>query len=109
MASFDNPSYFVDHLPILVVIDMAWGREDIEQYGKAKEARLGKFLSLEHGIPHHDVYRRVTDQIKPEEVGRCFMNLVRAVKKKCKREIIVIGGKTARGHFKGAEKPLSTS
>ncbi|MDR2658906.1 MAG: transposase family protein, partial [Spirochaetaceae bacterium] len=61
-------------ITILAVIATAQGREDIERYGKAKEARLRGFLKPEHGIPHHDVYRRVMSRIKPEETGQCFMN-----------------------------------
>jgi hypothetical protein len=84
---------------------MAQGCEDIERYGKAKEAWLRGFLSLEHGIPCHDVYRRVMGRIKPEEVERCFMNWVRTVKKDYGREIIAINWKTLQGRFKGGGKP----
>jgi predicted transposase YbfD/YdcC len=90
-------------LPCLAVIAVARGWKDIERYGKAKEARLRGFLSLEHGIPHHDVYRRVMGRIIPEEIERCFMNRVRAMKKDYEREIIAIDGKTVRGHFKGPD------
>jgi hypothetical protein len=93
-------------ITILAVIATAQGWEDIEQYGKAKQAWPGKFLSLEHGIPHHDGYRRVMGRIKPEEIERCFMNKVGAVRKEYEREIIATGGKTVRGHFKGGGKAL---
>ncbi|MDR0387104.1 MAG: transposase family protein, partial [Treponema sp.] len=53
------PLHEVIVITILAVIAMAQGWEDIERYGKAKEAWLKRFLSLEHGIPHHDVDRRV--------------------------------------------------
>jgi hypothetical protein len=45
-------------------------------------------------------------RIIPEEIERCFMNRVRAVKKDYEREIIAIDGKTVRGHFKGGGKAL---
>jgi hypothetical protein len=45
-------------------------------------------------------------RIKPEEIERCFMNWVRAVKKDYEREIIAIDGKTVKGHFKGGGKAL---
>jgi hypothetical protein len=61
------PLHEVIVITILAVIAMARDWEDIERYGKAKEAWLKKFLSLENGIPHHDVYRRVMSRIKPEE------------------------------------------
>ncbi|MDR0399748.1 MAG: ISAs1 family transposase, partial [Treponema sp.] len=100
------PLHEVIAITILAIIAMAQGWEDIERYGKAKRAWLGKFLSLEHRIPHHDVYRRVMGRIKPEEIEQCFMNWVRAVKKEYEREIIAIDGKTVRGHFKGGGKAL---
>jgi hypothetical protein len=99
------PLHEVIVITILAVIAMAQGWEDIERYGKAKQAWLRKFLSLEHGIPHHDVYRRVMSRIKPEEIECYFMNWVLVVKKEYEREIIATGGKTVRRHFKGGGKP----
>jgi hypothetical protein len=61
------PLYEVIVITILAVTATAQGWEDIERYGKAKLAWLGKFLSLEHGIPCHDVYRRVMGRIKPKK------------------------------------------
>jgi predicted transposase YbfD/YdcC len=87
-------------ITILATIAMAQGWEDIEGYAKAKEVWLRRFLKLEHGIPPHDVYRRVMIRIRPEEIEDCFMNWVRAIKKDYEREIIAIDGKTVRGYFK---------
>ncbi|MDR3356923.1 MAG: transposase family protein [Spirochaetaceae bacterium] len=87
----------------------ARGREDTGRYAKAKKARLGRFLKPGHGIPHHDVYRRVISRIAPEESGGCFMNWLRAIKREYGREAAdvksgAIDGKTVRGHFKGGGK-----
>jgi predicted transposase YbfD/YdcC len=90
-------------ITILATIAMAQGWEDIERYAKAKEAWLRRFLKLEHGIPPHDVYRRVMIRLRPEEVEHCFMNRVRAIRKDYEREIIAIDGKTVRGYFKAKE------
>ncbi|MDR0599894.1 MAG: ISAs1 family transposase [Treponema sp.] len=90
-------------ITILAVIALAQGWEDIERYAKAKKDWLGRFLRLEHGIPPHDVYRRVMSQLKPEEVERCFMEWVRAIRKGYEREVAAIDGKTVRGHFKPGE------
>jgi hypothetical protein len=62
------PLHEVIVITILAVIGMAEGWEDIERYGKAKKGWPGRFLKLEHGIPGHDVYRRVMYRIKPEEI-----------------------------------------
>jgi predicted transposase YbfD/YdcC len=90
-------------ITILAVICSAEGWEDIEEYGEAKEPWLRKFLPLEHGIPRHDVYRRVMSRLKPEQVESCFMDWVRAIKQDVNREIIAIDGKTVRGSFNTRE------
>jgi hypothetical protein len=82
------PLHEVIVITILAVITMARGREDIQRYGKAKKTRLSRFLKLEHGIPRHAVYRRVMRRIAPEEIERCFMNWIRAIKPEYGREII---------------------
>ena len=53
------PLYEVVVITILAVMSFAKGWEDIERYGKAKRWWLKKHLELKHGIPKHDVYRRV--------------------------------------------------
>lgn len=100
------PLHEVIVITILAVIAMAQGWEDIQGYAKAKENWLRRFLPLEHGIPHHDVYRRVMTRLDPSEIEACFMNWVRAIKREYKREIIAIDGKTVRGHFKSGGKAL---
>jgi hypothetical protein len=91
-------------ITLLAVMAFAEGWEDIEKYGKAKERWLKKFLPLEHGIPKHDVYRRVFTRLKPEAVSSCFMEWVRAIKRDLMREVAdyksgAIDGKTVRGSF----------
>jgi predicted transposase YbfD/YdcC len=90
-------------ITILATMSFAQGWEDIERYGKARKGWLTKFLKLEHGIPKHDVYRRVFCALKPAAVEACFIDWVRAIKKDIKGEVIAIDGKTVRGHFKGKE------
>ena len=86
-------------ITLLAVMAFAEGWEDIEKYGKAKEGWLKKFLPLQHGIPKHDVYRRVFIRLKPEAISSCFMEWVRAIKRDIQREVIAIDGKTIRGSF----------
>jgi hypothetical protein len=87
-------------ISILAVIALAQGREDIEAYAKAKKDWLGGFLKLKHGIPPHNVYRRVMNRLNPAEAERCFMEWVQAIRKAYEREAAAVDGKTVRGHFK---------
>jgi predicted transposase YbfD/YdcC len=90
-------------ITLLAVMAFAKGWEDIELYGKTKEAWLKQFLPLEHGIPKHDVYRRVFNRLDPREIERCFMTWVRAIQQDTEREVIAIDGKTVRGSFNTRE------
>ncbi|MDR3356008.1 MAG: transposase family protein [Spirochaetaceae bacterium] len=80
------PLYEVIVITIPALIALARGREDTGRYAKAKKAWPVRFLKPEHGVPHHDVYRRVISRIVPEEIERCFMNWVLAVKREYGRE-----------------------
>jgi predicted transposase YbfD/YdcC len=86
-------------ITLLAVMAFAKGWEDIELYGKTKEAWLKPFLPLKNGIPQHDVYRRVFNRLDPREIERCFMAWVRVIKQDKEREVIAIDGKTVRGSF----------
>jgi hypothetical protein len=86
-------------ITLLPVMAFAKGWEDIELYGKAKKAWLKRFLPLKHGIPKHDVYRRVFNRLNPRDIERCFMAWVRAIQQDTEREVIAIDGKTVRGSF----------
>ena len=93
------PLYEIVAITILAVMSFASGWEDIERYGIAKRQWLSKYLELKHGIPKHDVYRRVFTVLKPALIECCFMNWIQAIKKNLPREIIAIDGKTAKGSF----------
>lgn len=76
----------VDHLLIDVlaitvcaVLAHAETFEDIELYGKHKEAWLRRFLDLPNGIPSHDTFRRVFMLIEPERFESCFLAWTRSV------------------------------
>jgi len=86
-------------ITLLAVFCGAEGWEEIEEYGRAKEDWLKKFLLLENGIPQHDTYRRVFNRLNPDQVEQCFMDWVRSIKKDIPQEVIAIDGKTIRGSF----------
>ncbi len=54
------------------VIACAESWEDIELYGRSKQAWLETFLALPNGIPSHDTFRRVFMLIDPDAFEACF-------------------------------------
>lgn len=45
---------------------------DMEEFGKQREEWLRKFLTLPHGIPDSDTFRRVFERINPEALSECL-------------------------------------
>jgi predicted transposase YbfD/YdcC len=88
----------VDILVIAVcaVIACAESWEDIELYGRSKQAWLETFLALPNGIPSHDTFRRVFMLLDPDGFEACFARWARSLAGEVEREVVAIDGKTAR-------------
>ena len=71
--------------------------EEIEDYGEMKKKWFKKFLELPNGIPSHDTFRRIFALICPKEFNSAFINWTDTIRKKVKKEIIAIDGKTICG------------
>src|ERR671916_597055 len=79
-------------IAVCAVIACAESWEDIELYGRSKQAWLETFLALPNGIPSHDTFRRVFMLIDAFEA--CFARWAQSLTGKVERE--VIDGKTVR-------------
>ena len=88
----------IDILMIAVsaVIACAESWEDIELYGRSKQAWLKTFLALPNGIPSHDTFRRVFMLIDPDAFEGCFARWAQSLTSKVEREVVAIDGKTVR-------------
>lgn len=83
-------------IAICAVISGADTWEDIEAYGKAKEAWLCSFLELPNGIPSHDTFARVIGRINPEAFQACFVAWVQSLQELTGGTVVAIDGKTLR-------------
>lgn len=83
-------------LTILGTLCGCEGWEEIELYGREKQGWLRRFLELANGIPSHDTIRRVFLRLNPEELHRCFLSWVEALRVATAGEIVSIDGKTLR-------------
>src|SRR5215470_15102155 len=54
------------------------GFQDMELFGKCKEAWLQTCLALPHGIPSHDTFGRVFARLNPQRFQECFLSWTRA-------------------------------
>jgi predicted transposase YbfD/YdcC len=88
----------VDILAIAVcaVVACAESWEDIELYGRSKQAWLETFLALPNGIPSHDTFRRVFMLVDPDAFEACFTRWAQSLAAGAEREVVAIDGKTVR-------------
>ncbi len=59
-------------LALCAVMAGAVGWDDIEDWGRAREDWLRRYLRLRNGIPGHDTIRRVFEAISPRQLEACF-------------------------------------
>src|SRR6266516_1985755 len=86
-------------IAVCAVIGGAEGWEDLEEYGKAQAEWLADLLDLPHGMPGHDIFRRVLSRLDPEELTACFIAWTQALSEASGGDIVSIDGKTLRHSF----------
>lgn len=84
-------------LALCAVMSGAEGWDDIEDWGRAREGWLGRYLGLRNGIPGHDTIRRVFEALSPRQLETCFAVWMRQVCPGVDGRIIAIDGKSLRG------------
>jgi predicted transposase YbfD/YdcC len=83
-------------ITVCAVIACAESWEDIELYGRSKQAWLQTFLALPNGIPSHDTFRRVFMLLDPNAFEACFAKWAQSLAVGVEREVIAVDGKTVR-------------
>ena len=89
-------------IALLAMICVGEGWEDMEEFGLAKQAWLGSFLDLRHGIPSADTFRRVLSALNPRAFNACLIAWVQALSHGTSGKLIPIDGKTVRHSFNRA-------
>lgn len=74
----------------------AEGFNDMEDFGKAKEAWFRGFLKLPNGIPSHDTFNRVLAALDPQAFLECFLRWTQSLRQAVDQEIVAIDGKALR-------------
>jgi predicted transposase YbfD/YdcC len=83
-------------LAVLAVIAGAEGWEDIEEFGKQKQAWLKRFLRLPGGVPSHDTISRVFRRIDPRAFQEGFARWIESLHKDLGLKLVAVDGKTLR-------------
>jgi len=86
-------------IALLAMICVGEGWEDMEDFGDAKQAWLGTFLDLRHGIPSADTFRRVLSALNPTAFNACFIAWAQALSGGTAGKLLPIDGKTVRHSF----------
>lgn len=72
---------------------------EVEEFARTKEAWFRSFLTLPHGIPSHDTFRRVFAALDPEKFQSGFQAWINQVEVVTEGDIVAIDGKTLRRSF----------
>ena len=75
------------------------GFQDMELFGKSKQAWLQQFLDLPNGIPSHDTFGRVFARLNPKRFHQCFLSWTQAVSKLTQGAVVSLDGKTVKASF----------
>src|SRR4029078_5084429 len=86
-------------IAVCAVIACAESWDDIALYGRNKLGWLQSFLTLAHGIPSHDTFRRAFLLIDPDAFEACFSAWAQSFAEVVHREVVAIDGKTLRRSF----------
>ena len=84
-------------IAICATIANADGWEDMALFAEGKKAWLAQWLALPNGIPSHDTFKRVFENIDADMFQKCFMGWVQTVFSRTEGQVIAIDGKTVRG------------
>jgi len=71
--------------------------EEIEDFGREKEAWFSGFLALPNGIPSHDTIARVFSALDPQGLQVCSMKWLKRISERLPENIISIDGKSLCG------------
>jgi len=84
-------------IALCAIIGGADNWEDVEEFGRAREAWLRTFLPLPNGIPSHDTFGRVFARLDAVAFQRSFVNWVQGVSQVLPGQVIAIDGKKPHG------------
>jgi predicted transposase YbfD/YdcC len=86
-------------LAICGVIANCDGWRDIALFARKRESWFKRFLQLPNGIPAHDTFERVFNQVDPRAFQACFLGWVKEISDLVGLRHVAIDGKSLRHSF----------
>ena len=94
-----NRRHLLLDIVTIAVCGVICGADDwsaVEAYGQAKEEWLKRFLTLAHGIPCEDTFRRIFARLDAEQFQSCFVEWIKAANQITQGQVVAIDGKRLR-------------
>lgn len=79
---------------------------EIGTFAEIKKEWLKKYLSLENGVPSHDTFQRVFENLDSKAFNKAFIDWTHKMSEHTEGRVIAIDGKTVRRSFDGEKSPI---
>ncbi len=93
-------------IAVVATIAGADGWIAIGTFAESKEEWLRKYIPLNNGVPSHDTFERVFENIDVRSFDKTFINWTERLSKKSKDRIIAVDGKTVRRSHDGKKRAI---
>ncbi|SHK28059.1 DDE_Tnp_1-associated [Paramaledivibacter caminithermalis DSM 15212] len=88
-------------IAVVATIANADGWIEIGDFAEDKEQWLRKYLSLKNGVPSHDTFKRVFENIDSDAFNKAFIDWTRKMSDHTDGRIVAVDGKTSRRSHDG--------
>lgn len=79
---------------------------EIGAFAEAKKDWLKKYVALENGVPSHDTFQRVFENMDSKAFNKAFINWTDTINEHTEGRIVAIDGKTVRRSFDNEKNPI---
>ncbi|MBN4069820.1 ISAs1 family transposase, partial [bacterium AH-315-G05] len=101
-----HPLIEILFIAVVATIAGADGWIAIGTFAESKEEWLRQYIPLDNGVPSHDTFERVFENIDVVSFNRTFINWTERLSKKTKDRIIAVDGKTLRRSHDGERSAI---
>lgn len=101
-----HPLIEILYIAVIATIANANTWIEIGTFAEIKKDWLKRYLLLENGVPSHDTFQRVFENIDSKAFNKAFINWTNKLSEHTQGRIVAIDGKTVRRSFDGENNPI---